>query len=230
MKNDIELNVYKKLLIALYVCRKHSKDYLLRKWCLDWMEGIDRTPETAFAVSQKGRTIAGKLGQAAYNLSRIEEDPHNDEIYTKIANDCIDLAVEWLKDSKEPEFEYKNYIQATNEYLEYIAPSLTRRYDGENVRYGKRKITREEYIAIIAKQDNRCWICGRTAQEARRQNSKNHKSLVLDHDHKNPNENKNMRGLLCHTCNSGLGMFYDNVEYLSKAVNYLRHFTPENQW
>ena len=39
----------------------------------------------------------------------------------------------------------------------------------------------------------------------------------MDHCHKT----KKIRGLLCHTCNSGLGMFKDNIEYLKNAIKYL---------
>jgi hypothetical protein len=43
------------------------------------------------------------------------------------------------------------------------------------------------------------------------------KTLYVDHCH---SSNK-VRGLLCHTCNAGLGMFKDNVDFLKSAINYL---------
>lgn len=42
-------------------------------------------------------------------------------------------------------------------------------------------------------------------------------NLVIDHNHKTGE----LRGLLCATCNTGLGLFYDNLEYLKKAIGYL---------
>lgn len=42
--------------------------------------------------------------------------------------------------------------------------------------------------------------------------------LVLDHDHKTGQ----VRGLLCHKCNIGLGQFEDNIELMSNAVDYIQ--------
>jgi len=51
----------------------------------------------------------------------------------------------------------------------------------------------------------KCAICGGT------------KRLAIDHDHKTGR----IRGRLCINCNSGLGMFKDDVELLRTAVSYL---------
>ena len=41
--------------------------------------------------------------------------------------------------------------------------------------------------------------------------------LVADHDH----QTNKFRGWLCRTCNMGLGMFGDNREIMSAAINYV---------
>jgi hypothetical protein len=41
----------------------------------------------------------------------------------------------------------------------------------------------------------------------------------VDHDH----TTLKVRGLLCLTCNAGIGMLQDNPDLLERAVQYLRH-------
>ena len=52
-----------------------------------------------------------------------------------------------------------------------------------------------------------CEICGKMTDK-----------ICVDHDH----ETETYRGLLCDSCNMGLGKFYDDIETLQKAIEYLR--------
>lgn len=70
------------------------------------------------------------------------------------------------------------------------------------VKYG---LTYEEYEDMLKKQEGRCLICNEIS------------SLHVDHCHRT---NK-VRGLLCISCNGGLGMFKDNKQSLAKAIEYL---------
>lgn len=76
-------------------------------------------------------------------------------------------------------------------------------------RYG---ITTDDYRELLAKQNDVCAICLRPEKEKRK------RYLSIDHCHKT---NK-VRGLLCDTCNKGLGHFQDSPELLNRAVNYLK--------
>ncbi len=64
-----------------------------------------------------------------------------------------------------------------------------------------------DYVALAATQYGKCAICG----------AKPTGKLHVDHSHKN---GKN-RGLLCFTCNMGLGYFKENKKSLKRAVTYL---------
>jgi hypothetical protein len=75
-------------------------------------------------------------------------------------------------------------------------------------RLRKYGLTLEQYEVIMLKQNNKCRICG---------DSISMKTVAIDHCH---NEG-HVRGVLCGTCNSGLGFFKDNTESLKKAIDYL---------
>lgn len=67
-----------------------------------------------------------------------------------------------------------------------------------------------EYKFLNKAQNNKCIIC--------RNSPVLNKRLYVDHDHKTGK----IRGLLCQTCNTGLGYFKDNIDYLSGAIEYLK--------
>jgi hypothetical protein len=68
---------------------------------------------------------------------------------------------------------------------------------------------------LFSKQEGVCAICKKPGFKM----LDTHMSGVnLDHCHKTGK----VRGLLCHNCNRGLGLFQDNVDYLQSAVYYLR--------
>lgn len=71
-------------------------------------------------------------------------------------------------------------------------------------------ITRADYEAMLEAQGGVCWICKREQSSGR--------LLAIDHDH----STGDVRGLLCTRCNQGLGFFQDNIDYLAKAIEYLK--------
>jgi len=68
-------------------------------------------------------------------------------------------------------------------------------------------ISLADYDELVIKQNNGCAICGVWK-----------KTFHVDHDH----TTGKVRGLLCVSCNSGLGKFNDTIEGLEKAIAYLR--------
>lgn len=100
---------------------------------------------------------------------------------------------------------------------DYVCRRSDPDYDHErNCR--KHGITIEIYKEILARQGGGCAIC-RAPQNGRR--------LSIDHDHACcPGIygcEKCVRGILCASCNHGLGRFEDQPERLEKAADYLRH-------
>ena len=86
-------------------------------------------------------------------------------------------------------------------------PDDTRKADLKR-NYG---LTLEEYNQMFVNQNGLCLICGQT--------EKSGKKLSVDHNH----ETGKVRGLLCNSCNIGIGVFNDNLLLLLKAIRYLQH-------
>lgn len=63
----------------------------------------------------------------------------------------------------------------------------------------------EDYEYIANRQNYRCAICYKEDR------------LYVDHDH----DTGQVRGLLCHQCNIGLGNFKDDEKLLGEALRYL---------
>lgn len=75
-------------------------------------------------------------------------------------------------------------------------------------RYG---ITLEQYQKLLDKQQSRCAICLTDDPKGRGD------KLHVDHCH----TTGSIRGLLCGKCNTGLGLFNDNINILRNAIKYL---------
>lgn len=70
-------------------------------------------------------------------------------------------------------------------------------------------LTGDQYAGLAESQHNACAICRRPCRTNRR--------LAVDHDH----VTGQVRGLLCGSCNNGLGRFRDDPELLRSAAAYL---------
>jgi hypothetical protein len=66
-------------------------------------------------------------------------------------------------------------------------------------------LTLEQYDAMLEAQGGACAVCGATG------------TLVVDHDH----ASGSVRGLLCDSCNVGIGRLKDDPAVLALAVAYL---------
>lgn len=72
-------------------------------------------------------------------------------------------------------------------------------------------ISWEDYQELLENQDSCCAICKSRISSARTNR------LFVDHCH----ETLTVRGLLCSSCNHGLGLFKDSPSLLKRAINYL---------
>lgn len=79
------------------------------------------------------------------------------------------------------------------------------------------KITEKQFWDFCLKQDFKCAICKKKL-DIQKGTTWRPKSVVVDHCH----SSGVVRGVLCGKCNSGLGMFNDNIDALSEAIQYLK--------
>lgn len=78
--------------------------------------------------------------------------------------------------------------------------------EAERLAYG---VTSDGLAELETAQGGRCAICGTTPSGRR---------LAIDHDH----TTGKVRGLLCGSCNTGLGLLGDTAEGIEAALRYLR--------
>jgi hypothetical protein len=74
----------------------------------------------------------------------------------------------------------------------------------------------------LQEQDYKCAICNTVGFKMREDHTT---GMNLDHDHVTGKP----RGLLCHNCNRGLGLFQDNPELLRRAASYVESNARGNE-
>lgn len=106
--------------------------------------------------------------------------------------------------------EYAEKVRAADRARHLANPSKRRKELLKS--YG---LTIDDYNSMYEKQEGKCAICGTVKKRC------GHDGLVVDHCH-----NKgHVRGLLCSSCNNGLGRFKDSIESLKKAADYLMKYS-----
>jgi hypothetical protein len=71
-------------------------------------------------------------------------------------------------------------------------------------------MTPDDFNVLLKKQNSVCAVCRTTKPSGRG-------TWHVDHDH----TTGKIRGLLCHKCNTGIGLFNDNPQLLQQAKEYL---------
>ena len=71
-------------------------------------------------------------------------------------------------------------------------------------------LTEEDYKRLLVLQAGVCAVCQTSCSTGKR--------LAVDHDH----ASGRIRGLLCTSCNNGLGRFKDDPKLLIRAADYLK--------
>ena len=84
---------------------------------------------------------------------------------------------------------------------------------GNDTNWKRHHITQDKYLEMLSKYDNKCYSC------------KKREATNIDHNHDccpgSRSCGKCVRGLLCHNCNTALGLMKDSKEDLKKLIEYL---------
>lgn len=114
---------------------------------------------------------------------------------------------EFIKD-KNKAYGYKAKCKECKrkDYLNRYCPAK-QRAKALKQKYG---ITTEQYEKMLAAQHQGCKICGISSEEHGR-------FLSVDHCH----TTGKIRGLLCHSCNTAIGLLKENLGNFRKAMQYL---------
>lgn len=161
-------------------------------------------------------------GKLRCKLCRINT---NKKSYDKNRETRISTSMRWKQKNKGNYNEWCKQDRIKN-------PDKYRRYEkNSEEKHGKKylvtrdiinfyKISLEDYEQLFISQNNLCAICN--IEETRKGRSGETARLCVDHCHKCREEGKeNIRGLLCHGCNTAIGKFKDNIELLKRAIMYL---------
>jgi hypothetical protein len=108
--------------------------------------------------------------------------------------------------------DYSKEISRTKAYR--ATPEGKRRMRGYRLKaeYG---ISLEQYEDLLDEQGGVCAICKRPPSGENHANT----YLHVDHDH----VSGHVRGLLCHPCNTAIGLLGDDPERIQAAASYVHH-------
>ena len=134
-------------------------------------------------------------------MSRGQEIPE-----TKICREC---GVEY---PATPEFFYRQK-RSTNG-LHNKCKSCVSKDSRNYMLQRKYDITQEEYEEILEKQEGNCFICHESPDK---------RLLAVDHNH----DTGKVRGLLCHKCNTVIGLLNEDKERFQRAIAYLDEYSEE---
>lgn len=144
-------------------------------------------------------------------FSEFQKDKHNVDGFTYACKECRNSATrKYYLDNPEKQ-KIKNDSQKQNRKHFY---SSEKGIVSSRRAHLKRKfnLTLEEYNILLKKQDFKCAICKQSETSSRNE------VLSVDHCH----ITNKIRGLLCTSCNRGIGLLRDNIINLQNAILYLK--------
>ena len=113
---------------------------------------------------------------------------------------AIERAKQWQEKNRDRYLASQRRHRAENR-------EVLRERDRERWLRAKYGLTPQSFNELLERQEGACVICGRVMGE----------DLHVDHDH----HSNSVRGLLCGSCNRGIGLLQENPKHLYRAAQYI---------
>lgn len=144
------------------------------------------------------------------NISFFRKDKRIQNGYSNQCKDCANkYRYNYSKTDKSIK-QRREYFQKNKEKLKNKKDPLKEKLWMLKHRYN---LTKEQYINLLETQNFSCAICFT-------EENKLPKKLFIDHCHKTGK----IRGLLCHNCNSSLGLLKENIVIINSLLNYIKSY------
>lgn len=123
---------------------------------------------------------------------------------------------QYREKNRERLIEYNREWRLNNEqgYREKIRKQSPKKAEAKRKKKGVVWAPGQSISFLRELQNNRCAICSRSFADLPKS------QMHVDHDHAIVGK-PNVRGLLCHSCNSGIGHLKDNAFFLRVAIHYI---------
>lgn len=136
----------------------------------------------------------------------------------KICEKCIKATREYNESTNFLEFYTEKYDTINKKWVKLSdpLPIQIKCHDCSLAEYEKEKksgmplvITKEDRNKMLLEANYSCTLCLRPKEP---------RKLFIDHCHKTGK----IRGVLCPSCNTGIGLFRENTEIMEKAIKYIQ--------
>ena len=181
-----------------------------RKW-------RENNPDYNKRYYEKHRESGLKKQKERYESNREEILQQQKEYYKINKDQKLKYAQEYRENNKDKiakhssEYYIKNKEKLSNYYKNWLSGSREHIKDYNLKRnYG---INIGQYYQMLEKANGNCEICGKSSGDP----NIRQQQLNIDHCH----TTGKVRGIVCNSCNRGLGYFKDNPLLLEKAKKYL---------
>ncbi len=133
----------------------------------------------------------------------------------------VEYSKKWRENNpgKRNEWQRNDRKKNPEKYLTYEANQRKKNWRKNSISESLRKLgcSLEQFENLKTNQNNLCAICNKPETRKSRRDGEICR-LCIDHCH----TTGKIRALLCHSCNTGIGKFKDNIELLECAIEYLK--------